>query len=499
MKIIGLAYANWCPHCTSLKPHWDTMKQNLSSDCRVIEVEESDFNKQNKIDEINHELKGDSELQIHGYPTMFKINNGKIDYYNGERDVKSMSLFFDGSKKTQKKNKTKKGKKSKKNKTKKMKGGGVSVGNKDEPHGIIKSFIKQITAPTDPQQELPTCKEIGNTTCIKPDSKSDQRINICDSQVYKGPSKGFTPFVYSADHLVNMDPQTMNLLVQTVIKKIAPNKKIEQYDSICTNDAYVYALVGKKFSSNKNKTDEEGKPKGTAISVEEYIKEINKGINVNTEYECNKIIGWLKSVFENLTFLFKEIQFHHCDPKAAQLFLDGDTVILGDLDKVTFTLKIQGNAKRMLLSRFAIGKDKVKNKVKKSFKTLAKPFKTLGKKLNFISGGSIPEDMRFEKQAYDTNDYEKTVFMASILLQLNDKLYETIVNKIKKDSVLQVYFQEYISEKKLEDNRTKKDKTGHKIASDCVRIEPYNTKLDLKSNASLVKNSDNDLVIEYNP
>lgn len=84
MKIIGLAYANWCPHCTSLKPHWDTMKQNLSSDCRVIEVEESDFNKQNKIDEINHELKGDSELQIHGYPTMFKINNGKIDYYNGE-------------------------------------------------------------------------------------------------------------------------------------------------------------------------------------------------------------------------------------------------------------------------------------------------------------------------------------------------------------------------------------------------------------------------------
>ena len=34
--------------------------------------------------------------------------------------------------------------------------------------------------------------------------------------------------------------------------------------------------------------------------------------------------------------------------------------------KVTFTLKIQGNAKRMLLSRFAIGKDKVK----KSFKTL---------------------------------------------------------------------------------------------------------------------------------
>ena len=149
MKIIGLAYANWCPHCTSLKPHWDTMKQNLSSDCRVIEVEESDFNKQNKIDEINHELKGDSELQIHGYPTMFKINNGKIDYYNGERDVKSMSLFFDGSKKakskTQKKNKTKKGKKSKKNKTKKMKGG-------DEPHEIIKSYIKQITSPTDPQQ-----------------------------------------------------------------------------------------------------------------------------------------------------------------------------------------------------------------------------------------------------------------------------------------------------------------------------------------------------------
>lgn len=120
MKIIGLAYANWCPHCTSLKPHWDTMKQNLSSDCRVIEVEESDFNKQNKIDEINHELKGDSELQIHGYPTMFKINNGKIDYYNGENVTLNQCLYFlMVQKKHRKKTKQKKEKSLKKIKQKK--------------------------------------------------------------------------------------------------------------------------------------------------------------------------------------------------------------------------------------------------------------------------------------------------------------------------------------------------------------------------------------------
>ena len=60
---------------------------------------------------------------------MFKINNGKLDYYNGTRDSTSMTSFFNGpklaSKKTRKvkshKNKTRKSRKSNKRSNRKSK------------------------------------------------------------------------------------------------------------------------------------------------------------------------------------------------------------------------------------------------------------------------------------------------------------------------------------------------------------------------------------------
>ena len=50
-----------------------------------------------------------------------------------------------------------------------------------------------------------------------------------------------------------------------------------------------------------------------------------------------------------------------------------------------------------------------------------------------------------------------------------------------------------------ERKRIKKKKTGHKIASDCVRIIAANKYKTLDSKANLVKNKNDDLVIEYNP
>lgn len=129
MKIVGLVYARWCPHCTAMKPQWDIMKSKLRSNCRVVEIEDSDYDKQSKIEELNNDIKSDEKLQIHGYPTMFKINNGKLDYYNGTRDATSMTSFFNGpklvSKKTRKvkshKNKTRKSRKSNKRSNRKSK------------------------------------------------------------------------------------------------------------------------------------------------------------------------------------------------------------------------------------------------------------------------------------------------------------------------------------------------------------------------------------------
>ena len=95
MKVAGLVYARWCPHCHSLMPHWEQMKNKIGTNCKVVEIEDGDYDKQHKINEVNDMIHGDNQLNIHGYPTLFKVNDGKVDYYNGVRDVESMSSFFD--------------------------------------------------------------------------------------------------------------------------------------------------------------------------------------------------------------------------------------------------------------------------------------------------------------------------------------------------------------------------------------------------------------------
>jgi len=115
--IIGLVYANWCGHCQSLKPEWDMFKKNLKIDkklaskCGVFEVEDSDIMKDSKIKKISKKVKG-GEVQVNGFPTLFKIVGGNIEYYNGERSANSLlewaKLSNQNGGKTRKNRKTRK-------------------------------------------------------------------------------------------------------------------------------------------------------------------------------------------------------------------------------------------------------------------------------------------------------------------------------------------------------------------------------------------------------
>ena len=82
MKIVGLVYARWCPHCTAMKPQWDIMKSKLRSNCRVIEIEDSDYDKQSKIEELNNDIKELNEQKTYYEKEIAKdnieINNGEI-------------------------------------------------------------------------------------------------------------------------------------------------------------------------------------------------------------------------------------------------------------------------------------------------------------------------------------------------------------------------------------------------------------------------------------
>lgn len=126
-----LIYANWCGHCQMLKPKWDEAKTMLNERVSVIEIEDSDPYKNDKIDMLNNELNGSQKVEVMGYPTLFKIRDNKLEYYQKEREPLQMSQFFnEGTEKkrsifkvskSKSKSKRSKSRRSNKNLTKRMK------------------------------------------------------------------------------------------------------------------------------------------------------------------------------------------------------------------------------------------------------------------------------------------------------------------------------------------------------------------------------------------
>jgi len=100
--LIGKIYANWCGHCRMLKPEWSEMKYNIKQknnshgyQIHYIEIEQSV--EQAKVDKVNKiYLHGSVEkLALQGgYPTIFKITNGHLEYYSGPRKAEAMQKWF---------------------------------------------------------------------------------------------------------------------------------------------------------------------------------------------------------------------------------------------------------------------------------------------------------------------------------------------------------------------------------------------------------------------
>ena len=122
---IGKIHADWCSHCISLKKEWDAMKKEMEyafgrsikkTDLSYYDFEDSEHRKrqghfiEKGIDDYNNTFlaHNDIKLAVHGgFPTIFKLLDGKLEYYEGNRDAKSMMSWFSqgikqkGGKKTQ--------------------------------------------------------------------------------------------------------------------------------------------------------------------------------------------------------------------------------------------------------------------------------------------------------------------------------------------------------------------------------------------------------------
>jgi thiol-disulfide isomerase/thioredoxin len=90
--IIGKVYADWCGHCQTLKPEWKKMKTHVKMKNRkhnvvFTEIEEKQIDTKLRKLEEQHRVK----VEANGYPTLFKISDGKVTYYSGNRTSDAMS------------------------------------------------------------------------------------------------------------------------------------------------------------------------------------------------------------------------------------------------------------------------------------------------------------------------------------------------------------------------------------------------------------------------
>ena len=101
--LIGKIYANWCGHCEHLKPEWNKMKASIRNKLktvnniavRFVEIEQNE--EQQKVGKINRVYLKNSEQKLsvqRGYPTLFKIHGGQVEYFQGGRSAEEMEQFY---------------------------------------------------------------------------------------------------------------------------------------------------------------------------------------------------------------------------------------------------------------------------------------------------------------------------------------------------------------------------------------------------------------------
>ena len=96
--IVGKVYANWCGYCKQLAPEWSKLKKSLKR-VQFVEIEEKQINKkqhfESKYAKYLNSINNKPQLEVNGYPTIFKIHpNRKIEYYNGPRIASAMKKWI---------------------------------------------------------------------------------------------------------------------------------------------------------------------------------------------------------------------------------------------------------------------------------------------------------------------------------------------------------------------------------------------------------------------
>lgn len=101
--LIGKIYANWCGHCQHLKPEWNKMKTSIRNKLKTLQnvavrfVEIEQNQEEQKVGKINRVYLKNSDKKLSmqdGYPTLFRIHGGQVEYFQGGRSAEEMEKFY---------------------------------------------------------------------------------------------------------------------------------------------------------------------------------------------------------------------------------------------------------------------------------------------------------------------------------------------------------------------------------------------------------------------
>jgi thiol-disulfide isomerase/thioredoxin len=106
---VGKIFAEWCGHCKTLKPEWEKMKRDIKLQLgralhnvhvEFVEIGDTEQNKakgltvEGMLQKFNASKKCNTPVKSEGYPTLFKVYNGNLEYYTGPRDANSMFAWY---------------------------------------------------------------------------------------------------------------------------------------------------------------------------------------------------------------------------------------------------------------------------------------------------------------------------------------------------------------------------------------------------------------------
>lgn len=123
MFLLIKIHANWCPHCINMIPEWNKLKSSLKFKQikpKVFDIEEQQLH---KLELLNKKYELQEPVSHKGFPTIVKVHNGKVEYFEGSRDAKNILSWLYTNVKTMDKKTKRKSKKNKKrrNRTNKRK------------------------------------------------------------------------------------------------------------------------------------------------------------------------------------------------------------------------------------------------------------------------------------------------------------------------------------------------------------------------------------------